>query len=62
MTPAAIEADKRNGSAADDHDPEHEGMEVVIVPDLFTSIIAAPARVNPAFERVKRAADQWIVE
>ncbi|GJD00201.1 terpene synthase metal binding domain protein [Colletotrichum higginsianum] len=35
-------------------------MEVVDMPDLCASFMSAPVRRNPAFEEVKREADQWI--
>lgn len=37
-------------------------MEVVDMPDLCASFMSAPVRLNPAFEEVKREADQWISE
>lgn len=39
---------------------DHSKMEVLILPDLFFSLMSVPARQNPNYARVKADADEWI--
>ncbi|KAH7147700.1 isoprenoid synthase domain-containing protein [Fusarium sp. MPI-SDFR-AT-0072] len=39
---------------------DHAEMEVLILPDLFSSLMSVPARENPNYASVKADADEWI--
>lgn len=45
-----------------DHDQfqDRAEMEVLILPDLFSSLMSVPARENPHYASVKADADEWI--
>lgn len=48
------------------NEPKHDQfqgrdeMEVLILPDLFSSLMSVPARENPNYASVKAEADDWI--
>ncbi|KAF4961243.1 hypothetical protein FGADI_480 [Fusarium gaditjirri] len=39
---------------------DHAEMEVLMLPDLFSSLMSVPARENPNYASVKADADEWI--
>jgi hypothetical protein len=39
---------------------DRDEMEVLILPDLFSSFMSVPARENPHYASVKADADDWI--
>ncbi|KAK4444001.1 isoprenoid synthase domain-containing protein [Podospora aff. communis PSN243] len=52
--------DEKTGPGVDQHQPHTTSESTILIPDLFTSIMSHPIRINPHYSNVKHTSDARI--